>query len=168
MNFIWQDVFLEVATALIYSVVMSEKWINVHVRYIWCQFEEKWANQLRNFSRTSAQALNCCLELCKQSYLKNIIICRLAGETENPENNRKVMGDFNNICHWEQYLIPMLLQGHWYPKIHNLCRKTRPLNHALAVYNKNTSLASIFSLQALSLRKDFFWKNVLLAKVSLI
>lgn len=63
----WQDVFWEVAIALVYPVMLRERWINGHVRRVWCRHEEK--DQLGTFPCVSAQALQRSLGLCKQSCL---------------------------------------------------------------------------------------------------
>lgn len=63
----WQDVFWGVAIALVYPGALCKRWINGHVRHVWCRRKEK--DQFRNFPCMSAQALHCSLGLCKQSCL---------------------------------------------------------------------------------------------------
>lgn len=143
----WQDVFLEIAVALISLGVTCEKWITVHMRCVWRQCEEK--DQLRNFPRTSAQALLHSLELCKQS-CRNYYHLQIRWRNwKKPESKRKVVGDFSKFCHWEQYLIPVLLQGHWYPQIISPRAPQEkgggPWIVLLQCVNKHTSLASPFS-----------------------
>lgn len=65
----WQEVFWELAIALVYPVALCEGSINGHVRRAWCRREEK--DQLGTFSLrvNTSFASQIHLGLCKQSCL---------------------------------------------------------------------------------------------------